>query len=72
MKAEASEGRFVFNIGGDHSMAMGTVAGILAVRPQTGVVWVDAHADINTPRTSGSGNMHGENHVLLDVYSFSG
>ena len=46
-------------IGGDHSIALGTISGVTSARPNTGVIWVDAHADINTPRTSGSGNMHG-------------
>lgn len=36
-------------VGGDHSIALGSVAGILAARPETGVIWVDAHADINSP-----------------------
>ena len=40
-------------------MASGTVAGILQARPNTGVIWVDAHADINTPDVSESGNIHG-------------
>jgi len=43
----------------------GTVAGMLAARPDTGVVWVDAHSDINTPLTSQSGNMHGMPIALL-------
>lgn len=55
----AREGHFVLSLGGDHSIACGTVAGVLAARPATGVVWVDAHADINTPSISPSGNLHG-------------
>lgn len=55
----AKAGQFVLTIGGDHSIGMGTIAGILSVRPETGIVWVDAHADINTPEISTSGNMHG-------------
>ncbi|KAK1767428.1 hypothetical protein QBC33DRAFT_68438 [Phialemonium atrogriseum] len=60
----AREGRMVLTLGGDHSIAIGTVAGTArAVRERLGrevaVVWVDAHADINTPETSGSGNVHG-------------
>lgn len=38
---------------------MGSLTGILRARPNTGIIWVDAHADLNTPDTSGSGNMHG-------------
>ena len=55
----ARAGTFVLTLGGDHAIGVGTIAGALAARPDVGVVWVDAHADINTPRTSGSGNMHG-------------
>jgi arginase len=51
--------RFPLVLGGDHSMAMGTVAGLLDVLDDVGVLWVDAHGDINTPETSPSGNVHG-------------
>jgi arginase len=50
-------------LGGDHSLAMGSVAGVataFAERGQRiGVIWLDAHGDINTPATSPSGNVHG-------------
>ncbi|MEM7737707.1 MAG: arginase [Deinococcota bacterium] len=49
---------FPLVLGGDHSMSMGTVAGV-ANRGRTGVLWIDAHADANTPATSPSGNVHG-------------
>ncbi len=57
-------GRLTLTLGGDHSIAIGTVAGTArATRERLGrelaVIWVDAHADINTPETSGSGNVHG-------------
>mmetsp|Transcript_8991 Transcript_8991/g.14306 ORF Transcript_8991/g.14306 Transcript_8991/m.14306 type:complete len:374 (-) Transcript_8991:299-1420(-) len=55
----ASSGRFPLVIGGDHSIALGSIAGILRARPDLAIVWVDAHADINTPETSPSGNLHG-------------
>lgn len=58
--AKAAEGRFVLTLGGDHSVALGSVAGVLRARPNTRVLWVDAHADLNTPEGSPSGNMHGE------------
>ena len=45
-------------LGGDHSISMGSVAGV-AERGRTGVIWIDAHTDVNTPRTSPSGNIHG-------------
>mmetsp|Transcript_44248 Transcript_44248/g.100001 ORF Transcript_44248/g.100001 Transcript_44248/m.100001 type:complete len:386 (-) Transcript_44248:186-1343(-) len=64
-KACAAAGQFVLTLGGDHSIAVGSVAGVLAAHPNLGVVWVDAHADINTPATSGSGNMHGMPVALL-------
>ena len=51
---------FPLVLGGDHSIAMGTIAGIARARGQApGVIWVDAHGDINTPLTSPSGNVHG-------------
>jgi arginase len=50
-------------LGGDHSVAMGTIAGLArhfnARREKLGLVWFDAHADANTPETSPSGNIHG-------------
>jgi arginase len=56
-------GGFPLVLGGDHSIAIGTVSGIAAAgRPQkkkVGVLWIDAHGDINTPETSPSGNIHG-------------
>lgn len=50
---------FPLVLGGDHSIAMGTVAGLLDAWGDIGVLWIDAHADINTPETSPSGNVHG-------------
>lgn len=48
-------------ISGDHSNAGGTIAGIKAAKPDSrlGVIWIDAHADLHTPYTTPSGNMHG-------------
>ncbi len=50
-------------LGGDHSVAIGTVAGVAKhfkkKRQKIGLIWVDAHADMNTPQTSPSGNVHG-------------
>jgi arginase len=47
-------------LGGDHSIAMGTLAGVAAARGRApGVIWIDAHGDINSPSTSPSGNVHG-------------
>jgi arginase len=55
----ARAGHFPLVLGGDHSIAMGTVAGLLDARGEVGVLWIDAHGDINTPKTSPSGNVHG-------------
>lgn len=60
----AREGRCVLTLGGDHSIAIGTVSGTAkAIKERLGremaVIWVDAHADINTPESSDSGNIHG-------------
>jgi len=60
----AKAGRFVLTLGGDHSIAIGTICGTAkAIRERLGremaVIWVDAHADINTPELSLSGNVHG-------------
>ncbi|MEO5783749.1 MAG: arginase [Ginsengibacter sp.] len=48
-------------ISGDHSNSGGTIAGIKAAKPKSklGVIWIDAHADLHTPYTTPSGNMHG-------------
>lgn len=48
-------------LGGDHALSLGSVAGAVRRRPgrRTGVLWIDAHADLNTPATSPSGNVHG-------------
>jgi arginase len=56
-------GAFPVFLGGDHSLSMGTVSGVARHAAETGrqlfVLWLDAHADFNTPQTSPSGNMHG-------------
>jgi arginase len=46
-------------LGGDHSVALGSLVGMAAAGGPGGVVWVDAHGDLNTPETSPSGNVHG-------------
>ncbi len=46
-------------LGGDHSIAIGSILGSQAVRKNIGVLWVDAHGDYNTHQTSLSGNLHG-------------
>ncbi|RHY52400.1 hypothetical protein DYB38_001605 [Aphanomyces astaci] len=59
VEKKASEGKFCLVLGGDHTIGAGSLAGILKVHPDAGIIWVDAHADINTPQTTESGNMHG-------------
>lgn len=55
-----SAGGLPIVLGGDHSIAMGTLAGLARVRGAApGLVWIDAHADINSPSSSASGNVHG-------------
>ncbi|MEP6688081.1 MAG: arginase [Gemmatimonadales bacterium] len=58
-----TRGHFPLVLGGDHSIAVGTVSGIAAVArrqgKKVGLLWVDAHGDINTPESSPSGNIHG-------------
>ena len=55
------EDNFPFLIAGDHSTSYGTIAGIKKAYPKErlGVIWMDAHADMHTPYTTPSGNMHG-------------
>jgi arginase len=55
----ARAGRMPLVLGGDHSIAIGTLAGLHAAFGKGGVLWVDAHGDLNTPTTSPSGNVHG-------------
>jgi len=59
--AQASHDKkaFTLTLGGDHSIAIGSIGGALLSRPELGVIWVDAHGDFNTPETSPSGNIHG-------------
>jgi arginase len=53
------EGDFPLVLGGDHSIALGSVSGVANVHKNIGVVWIDAHADFNTDETTPSGNIHG-------------
>lgn len=62
-EAAMDAGRFPLVLGGDHSIAIGTITGMVrSMRKRgkrLGVIWVDAHSDMNTPETSPSGNIHG-------------
>ena len=56
---EAERGAIPVVLGGDHSIALGTLAGLARAHGTGGVLWIDAHSDINTPETSPTGNVHG-------------
>lgn len=68
---------FPLVLSGDHSSALGTISGIKAANPNAkiGVVWIDAHADLHSPYTSPSGNVHGmpiaaamqEDHINMSI-----
>ena len=53
------EGFLPLVLGGDHSVALGTLGGLARARGPGGVLWIDAHGDLNRPETSPSGNVHG-------------
>jgi arginase len=61
VKDTLDEGFFPIVLSGDHSSALGTISGVKAHQPEkrVGVVWVDAHADLHSPFTTPSGNVHG-------------
>ncbi|HED06150.1 MAG TPA: arginase, partial [Ignavibacteria bacterium] len=77
-------GQFPLCLGGDHSMAIGSIAGVSAYckkhNKELGVLWIDAHTDMNTDKTTPSGNIHGMpmavavglgNDQLVNFYGFS-
>lgn len=59
VKNVAHKGHFPLTLGGDHSIAMGTISGVLDKYPNAGLLWIDAHADINTSISTETGNLHG-------------
>lgn len=59
VQKEIENGSTPIVLGGDHSVAMGTLAGLHQAYGTGGVMWVDAHGDMNRPETSPSGNVHG-------------
>jgi len=63
VRASVARGRRPLVIGGDHSIAIGTVAGVAGHfrerKESIGLIWVDAHGDMNSPDTSPTGNVHG-------------
>jgi arginase len=59
VRRAAEEGFVPLLLGGDHSIALGSVGGLASAFGSGGVIWIDAHGDLNTPETSPSGNVHG-------------
>ncbi|UCZ53672.1 arginase [Bacillus shivajii] len=59
LKDAVNDGEFPLVLGGDHSIAIGTLAGVAHMHKELGVIWYDAHGDLNTGETSPSGNIHG-------------
>jgi arginase len=53
------EGHLPLVLGGDHSIALGTLGGLASIRGPGGVLWIDAHGDLNGPETTPTGNVHG-------------
>ncbi|MFL5958887.1 MAG: arginase [Gaiellaceae bacterium] len=66
----ARRGALPLVLGGDHSVALGSLVGMAQARGPGGVVWIDAHGDLNTPDTSPSGNVHGM--VLAAALGYAG
>src|SRR6266540_1465336 len=54
-----AQGRLPLVLGGDHSVALGTLGGLARAHGPGGVLWIDAHGDLNRPDTSPTGNVHG-------------
>ncbi len=59
LAAIIDDGCFPVVLGGDHSLALGTLTAVGRRHPEVGLLWLDAHGDFNTPETTRSGNIHG-------------
>jgi arginase len=59
VRGAVREGYVPVVLGGDHSVALGTLGGLAAELGSGGVLWIDAHGDLNTPESTPSGNVHG-------------
>jgi arginase len=59
VEKSARNGNFPIILGGDHSIVMGTMAGLVKAKGPQGIIYIDAHGDFNTSETSPSGNIHG-------------
>ncbi|XP_033467365.1 arginase-1 [Epinephelus lanceolatus] len=71
VQAVKKDGHTSVMLGGDHSLAIGSIHGHSAAVGELSVLWVDAHADINTPLTTYTGNMHGQpmSYLLHELHS---
>ncbi|XP_059180189.1 arginase-1 [Centropristis striata] len=71
VRAAKMDGHTSVMLGGDHSLAIGSIHGHSAAVGDLSVVWVDAHADINTPLSSYTGNIHGQpmSYLLHELHS---
>ncbi|MED6241183.1 argininosuccinate synthetase [Ataeniobius toweri] len=71
VQAVKKDGHTAVMLGGDHSLAIGSIHGHTAAVGPLSVVWVDAHADVNTPLTSYTGNLHGQpmSYLLYELQS---
>jgi len=70
VRSAREAGCFPLVLGGDHSVALGSLGGLASVHGRGGVIWIDAHGDLNGPQTSPSGNVHGM--VLAAALGFAG
>jgi arginase len=70
VRQAAQAGQMPLVLGGDHSVSLGSLGGLAAAHGRGGVIWIDAHGDLNRPETSPSGNVHGM--VLAAVAGFAG
>ncbi len=59
VQASLQNGHFPLVLGGDHSIAVGSVLGVQSVHENIGIIWIDAHGDFNNAETTPSGNVHG-------------
>jgi arginase len=57
--AESIKNNFVLTLGGDHSISIGSISGILKKNPDIGIIWIDAHPDIHTIKSSNTNHIHG-------------
>jgi arginase len=70
VRRAAESGAVPLVLGGDHSVALGSIGGLASLFGPGGVLWLDAHGDLNTPETTPSGNVHGM--VLAAVLGLGG